>query len=110
MDSSLKTPQLEVVLLLFTNIRRNFSRECTHMEALRINNPGFYFEKGIRFSQDFNTGQKSGTPIARLKMAGSKLAPSAPQDAPISPIIPAKKKNPPTSLLARDVLFTPSLN
>ena len=46
---------------------------------MKVNNLGCYFEKGIRFNQDLRTGQKSGIPIARLKIAGSKEAPFAPQ-------------------------------
>ena len=76
---------------------------------MKINNLGCYFEKGIRFNQDLRTGQKSGIPIARLNIAGSKEAPSAPQEAPIKPTTPPKKNKPPIIFLAREVFFTSSL-
>ncbi len=40
MGSSVKTLKLEVDLLLFTDIRRNFLVGCTYLGLLRINNLG----------------------------------------------------------------------
>lgn len=94
----LKTAQLKVDLLLFTNIRRNFCAGSTYLWELKINNLGCYPPKLILFSQVFSVGQNIGIPIARLNRAGSNRLRSLPQDEANNRITPPKKKNPPTTL------------
>jgi hypothetical protein len=62
-----------------------------------------YFENGMRFNHGFNTGQKVGTPIARLNNPGAKEEVSKPKEAFRSNTIPPKKKNPPIIFLVNEI-------